>query len=64
MGVYFKGITASCCYCGLRQPTEEPPALVTCCGCKRDFRIFKNAAGSRPMEISDEAKAVLARRKA
>lgn len=54
----------ACCYCGLRQPMPEAPALVTCKGCGRDFRLIPNHAGLRPIELSTEAKAVLTRRKA
>lgn len=54
-------VGVSCCYCGAKQSAPEPPSLHTCIACHRDFRVYKNAAGVKPMEITERAKRFYAR---
>lgn len=51
-----KKVPCSCCYCGTRQVVPEPPALVKCLSCKRDFRVYKNVARVSIITLTDEAK--------
>ncbi len=45
-----------CCYCGMKNITNGPPAIVKCVSCKRDFRVYRNYSGGYPIELSNDAK--------
>ncbi len=47
-------VTVDCCYCGMKTTTTPPPALVTCPGCKRDFRVYTNFSGVK-VELGKDA---------
>lgn len=44
-------MTCDCFFCGATQEVGEPPCLVVCSKCGKDFRVFRNRSGI-PAELS------------
>lgn len=48
-------VAVLCCYCCKAQTVPEPPCLVKCDGCGREYRVFLNLSRIDRIAITKEA---------